>query len=109
MFGQVTAPPGSVAIGFLQFLQGCGIKLGQGACRRVGEAWHPCECHFPWIWLVCKVECCSVKLTQIGQVNTDQTSHMDRKIRDYQAKSLPLGRFAEVGCCGLFELPFLTN
>ncbi|KAF8721216.1 hypothetical protein AX14_010460 [Amanita brunnescens Koide BX004] len=30
-----------------------------------------------------------------GYVNTDQTSHMDRKIRDYQAKSLPLGRFAE--------------
>lgn len=30
------------------------------------------------------------------QVNTDQTSHMDKKIRDYQAHSLPLKRFAEV-------------
>ena len=29
-------------------------------------------------------------------VNTDQTSHMDKKIRDFQARSLPLGRFAEV-------------
>ena len=32
----------------------------------------------------------------IPLVNTDQTSHMDPKIRDFQAKSLPLGRFAEV-------------
>lgn len=30
------------------------------------------------------------------QVNTDQTSHMDHQIRDFQSKSLPLGRFAEV-------------
>jgi len=30
-----------------------------------------------------------------GYVNTDQTSRMDHKIRDFQAKSLPLGRFAE--------------
>ncbi|KAF8625849.1 hypothetical protein AX17_006745 [Amanita inopinata Kibby_2008] len=30
-----------------------------------------------------------------GYVKTDQTSNMDPKIRDYQAKSLPLGRFAE--------------
>lgn len=29
-------------------------------------------------------------------VNTDQTAHMDQVIRDFQAKSLPLGRFAEV-------------
>ena len=29
-------------------------------------------------------------------VNTDQTSHMEKKIREFQAKSLPLGRFAEV-------------
>ena len=32
----------------------------------------------------------------IPSVNTDQTSHMDPKIRDFQSKSLPLGRFAEV-------------
>ncbi|PFH46256.1 hypothetical protein AMATHDRAFT_77751 [Amanita thiersii Skay4041] len=30
-----------------------------------------------------------------GYVKTDQTSHMDKKILDYQARSLPLGRFAE--------------
>ncbi|RDB17170.1 NADP-dependent mannitol dehydrogenase [Hypsizygus marmoreus] len=30
-----------------------------------------------------------------GYVNTDQTSHMDKKVRDYQAKAIPLGRFAE--------------
>ena len=30
-------------------------------------------------------------------VNTDQTSHMNPQIRDYQARSLPLRRFAEVG------------
>lgn len=30
-----------------------------------------------------------------GYVNTDQTSHMEKKIRDFQARSLPLGRFAE--------------
>ncbi|KAF8179848.1 NADP-dependent mannitol dehydrogenase MtDH [Pholiota molesta] len=30
-----------------------------------------------------------------GYVNTDQTSHMDEATRDFQAKSLPLGRFAE--------------
>jgi hypothetical protein len=35
------------------------------------------------------------------KVKTDQTSHMDPKIRDYQAKSLPLGRFAEVCCVHL--------
>ena len=29
-------------------------------------------------------------------VNTDQTSHMEKKIRDFEARSLPLGRFAEV-------------
>ncbi|KAF8801994.1 NADP-dependent mannitol dehydrogenase MtDH [Phlegmacium glaucopus] len=29
-----------------------------------------------------------------GYVNTDQTSHMDKKIRDFEARSLPLGRFA---------------
>lgn len=29
-------------------------------------------------------------------VNTDQTSHMDAKIREHQARNLPLGRFAEV-------------
>ena len=28
-------------------------------------------------------------------VNTDQTSHMDKKVRDYQASNVPLGRFAE--------------
>ncbi|KAH7908552.1 hypothetical protein BJ138DRAFT_1157448 [Hygrophoropsis aurantiaca] len=30
-----------------------------------------------------------------GYVNTDQTSHMDKHIRDHQAKNVPLGRFAE--------------
>jgi len=30
-----------------------------------------------------------------GYVNTDQTSGMDKKVRDFQAQSLPLGRFAE--------------
>jgi len=30
-----------------------------------------------------------------GYVNTDQTSGMDKKIRDYQAKGVLLGRFAE--------------
>ncbi|KAF9045196.1 mannitol dehydrogenase from agaricus Bisporus [Panaeolus papilionaceus] len=30
-----------------------------------------------------------------GYVNTDQTAHMDKAVRDYQAGSLPLGRFAE--------------
>ncbi|PPQ65924.1 hypothetical protein CVT24_011257, partial [Panaeolus cyanescens] len=30
-----------------------------------------------------------------GYVNTDQTSHMDKAVRDFQAGSLPLGRFAE--------------
>ena len=29
-------------------------------------------------------------------VNTDQMSRMDHKTRDFQARSLPLGRFAEV-------------
>lgn len=28
-------------------------------------------------------------------VNTDQTSGMDKKVRDYQASNVPLGRFAE--------------
>ena len=30
-----------------------------------------------------------------GYVNTDQTSHMDEKIRNYQASNVPLRRFAE--------------
>jgi NAD(P)-dependent dehydrogenase (short-subunit alcohol dehydrogenase family) len=30
-----------------------------------------------------------------GYVNTDQTSHMDAAIKDYQAQNVPLGRFAE--------------
>ncbi|KAG6835253.1 hypothetical protein H0H93_003440 [Arthromyces matolae] len=30
-----------------------------------------------------------------GYVNTDQTSHMDKKVRDFQASAIPLGRFAE--------------
>ncbi|KAG6871713.1 hypothetical protein C0995_000963 [Termitomyces sp. Mi166 len=30
-----------------------------------------------------------------GYVDTDQTSHMDKNIRDYQASAIPLGRFAE--------------
>ncbi|TFK28243.1 NADP-dependent mannitol dehydrogenase [Coprinopsis marcescibilis] len=30
-----------------------------------------------------------------GYVNTDQTAHMDKKIRDFQAGQLPLGRFAQ--------------
>ncbi|KAF9484230.1 NADP-dependent mannitol dehydrogenase MtDH [Pholiota conissans] len=30
-----------------------------------------------------------------GYVNTDQTKHMDQSIRDFQGKSLPMGRFAE--------------
>ncbi|KAF8965788.1 NADP-dependent mannitol dehydrogenase MtDH [Flammula alnicola] len=30
-----------------------------------------------------------------GYVNTDQTSHMDKSIRDFQANGIPLGRFAE--------------
>lgn len=33
-----------------------------------------------------------------SSVNTDQTKHMDKSIRDYQAKGVPLGRFAEVRC-----------
>jgi sorbose reductase len=32
----------------------------------------------------------------VYEVNTDQTAHMDKKVRDYQAESLPLKRFAEV-------------
>jgi NAD(P)-dependent dehydrogenase (short-subunit alcohol dehydrogenase family) len=31
-----------------------------------------------------------------GYVSTDQTQHMDKKIRDFQAKQLLLKRFAEV-------------
>jgi NAD(P)-dependent dehydrogenase (short-subunit alcohol dehydrogenase family) len=30
-----------------------------------------------------------------GYTTTDQTSNMDKKVRDYQAAALPLGRFAE--------------
>ncbi|KAF5350501.1 hypothetical protein D9756_008490 [Leucocoprinus leucothites] len=30
-----------------------------------------------------------------GYVNTDQTSHMDKKVRDHQANNIPLKRFAE--------------
>ncbi|TFK64670.1 NADP-dependent mannitol dehydrogenase [Pluteus cervinus] len=30
-----------------------------------------------------------------GYVKTDQTSRMDKKIRDFQASAIPLGRFAE--------------
>jgi len=30
-----------------------------------------------------------------GYVNTDQTSGMDKQVREHQAKGLPLGRFAE--------------
>lgn len=30
-----------------------------------------------------------------GYVNTDQTKHMDKKVREYQARQLPLKRFAE--------------
>ena len=37
-----------------------------------------------------------LSLKDLSSVNTDQTSHMDPKIRDFQAKSLPLGRFAAV-------------
>jgi len=32
-----------------------------------------------------------------GYVNTDQTAHMDPKMREYQAASIPLKRFAEPG------------
>ena len=35
-------------------------------------------------------------LTNPIAVNTDQTSVMEAKIRDFQARSVPLGRFAEV-------------
>lgn len=31
-----------------------------------------------------------------GYVNTDQTQHMDKKVREYQASQLLLKRFAEV-------------
>ena len=31
-----------------------------------------------------------------GYVETDQTSHMDKKIREFQASQIPLGRFAKV-------------
>ena len=31
----------------------------------------------------------------VQSVNTDQTSHMDAAIRQYQAGNVPLGRFAE--------------
>jgi hypothetical protein len=37
-----------------------------------------------------------MKSNSAASVNTDQTSHMEKKIRDFQARSLPLGRFAEV-------------
>nr|1H5Q_A Chain A, NADP-DEPENDENT MANNITOL DEHYDROGENASE [Agaricus bisporus]1H5Q_B Chain B, NADP-DEPENDENT MANNITOL DEHYDROGENASE [Agaricus bisporus]1H5Q_C Chain C, NADP-DEPENDENT MANNITOL DEHYDROGENASE [Agaricus bisporus]1H5Q_D Chain D, NADP-DEPENDENT MANNITOL DEHYDROGENASE [Agaricus bisporus]1H5Q_E Chain E, NADP-DEPENDENT MANNITOL DEHYDROGENASE [Agaricus bisporus]1H5Q_F Chain F, NADP-DEPENDENT MANNITOL DEHYDROGENASE [Agaricus bisporus]1H5Q_G Chain G, NADP-DEPENDENT MANNITOL DEHYDROGENASE [Agaricus len=30
-----------------------------------------------------------------GYVNTDQTAHMDKKIRDHQASNIPLNRFAQ--------------
>ncbi|KNZ73724.1 NADP-dependent mannitol dehydrogenase [Termitomyces sp. J132] len=30
-----------------------------------------------------------------GYVDTDQTSHMEKKVRDFQASALPLGRFAQ--------------
>ncbi|KAG6896327.1 hypothetical protein C0992_008981 [Termitomyces sp. T32_za158] len=30
-----------------------------------------------------------------GYVNTDQTSHMEKKVREYQASAVPLGRFAQ--------------
>lgn len=31
-----------------------------------------------------------------GYVETDQTSHMKKEIRDFQASQIPLGRFAQV-------------
>jgi NAD(P)-dependent dehydrogenase (short-subunit alcohol dehydrogenase family) len=31
----------------------------------------------------------------VTAVNTDQTSGMDKKVRDHQAKNVPLRRFAE--------------
>ena len=34
-------------------------------------------------------------LTESSVVNTDQTSHMDRKVLECQSKGIPLGRFAE--------------
>ncbi|KJA23801.1 hypothetical protein HYPSUDRAFT_201216 [Hypholoma sublateritium FD-334 SS-4] len=36
-----------------------------------------------------------VNVVSPGYVNTDQMKHMDKSIRDYQAKGVPLGRFAE--------------
>ena len=46
--------------------------------------------------LIIPLEALSLNHSFFFQVNTDQTSHMDPKVRDFQAKSLPLGRFAEV-------------
>ena len=45
----------------------------------------------------------------LPSVNTDQTSHMDPKIRDFQAKSLPLGRFAEVDIFYFILFKYLVN
>lgn len=42
-------------------------------------------------------------------VNTDQTSHMDKKVRDYQAKAIPLGRFAEVRISISFRICLLIR
>lgn len=49
------------------------------------------------------------KAPDTPSVNTDQTSHMDKKIRDFQAKSLPLGRFAEVDTYFLTARKNLTD
>ena len=38
-------------------------------------------------------------IDRLHPVNTDQTAHMDKSMRDYQAGQLPLKRFAEVNTC----------
>lgn len=63
----------------------------------MGASRHPRERHFTWLWSVQSLmfQSLSEILRELTAVNTDQTSGMDKKVRDHQAGQLPLGRFAE--------------
>lgn len=61
----------------------------------MGFTQDPSECIVARIWYVCACSEFGTRLIS-ALVNTDQTSGMEKSIRDHQAQNLPLGRFAEV-------------
>jgi sorbose reductase len=81
----------------LQLVQGGGVEPGQGPRGGMGAAQDPCEralaglrcAPHPFISGLPRESLCT------AAVNTDQTSGMDKNVREFQAAGVPLKRFAE--------------